>query len=135
MTEVEIPSARWPDAVVTPAGTATLRGPQELTMRQARSSTAALIDFGPIARRVQDLTRARSEGASDSVTPLTEEERATACRFSDVAIVTYLESWDLDRDLPTLATVSDLPSPIYDALAQAAIAQLTAKHALESTGE
>ena len=34
-------------------------------------------------------------------------------------IVAYTAGWSLERPLPTMGTVNDLPGPVYDALAQA----------------
>lgn len=145
MKTVELPEARWSDKTTTPPSVAVLREPWELTKRQERASQSALADYAPVLTKSRAIALAlvrrrearQADPAADVEVPvLTGEERELAFSVTNTAIVTYLEEWRLERPLPTIDTVDDLPQPIYDALAVAATALLVApKPTFETSGD
>lgn len=115
-----------------PGGAATFRESEELRGRDrkiikaaahAAVFTAAKLPPSVIAARddgepVEELEqRVRADAASVSM------NMADMLTFEDVrevAVIATLASWTLDRPLPTLETIGDLPGDLYEALLDAA---------------
>jgi len=120
-----------------PGGQATLRDVEDLTVRQRRVVQAGSF---MTARRIARMPRETLEmvqQAQDSgdfeptadnearvaglleLLPGTADEAIEMMATQDAAIVVFLESWTLERALPTSAAmVGDLPGGLYDVLAE-----------------
>ena len=116
--------------VEIPGGTANFREADDLRARDSDLIEAAAYAAAPALSRLP----AEVLGPQDD-----EDEAAAAARFTDAVkevnfnldewllltqmrratIVATLESWTLDRPLPTMATIGDLPRDLIAALDQA----------------
>ena len=98
---------RPPDAVDLPNG------------GWARLVTADEITTG--RRRLVEIASAVYANALSSDDP--EAEPRALMRVQDATLVALLDRWSLDRPLPTLDTIEDVPANVYDALQEAAAAR------------
>lgn len=100
-----------------PGGQATLADPASLTKRQKRALESVFLRLAPVAPKFAAYTQVDPAADTTAELPeLSKDEVGLTYELQDVAIITFLESWTLDRPLPTLDTVGDLPEPLYDAL-------------------
>lgn len=72
-------------------------------------------------RRLVEIASAVYAHALSSDDP--EAEPRALMRVQDATIVALLASWTLDRPLPALDTLDDMPSDVYDALQEACAAR------------
>ena len=110
-------------AIELPNGaSAILRDRGELTERAvraiSRAQTRAVGTLGKLLKAGFDDNDPATYGAYSDLTP---EDEDNLDGFQAVLIVTMLSSWSLDKELPTVETVLDLPKPLYDALATGAL--------------
>jgi hypothetical protein len=101
-----------------PGGTAVLR--EKLKVRERRVIEAAgLGASGAIAKMPTSVL----DGSVDPTTvrmdavAFTADEAGSVLAVQDAAIVAYLESWTLPDPLPTMETIGDMETDVYDALA------------------
>ena len=116
--------------VEIPGGTAQLRERSELRGRdenliKAASMAAAKavvkvagIDDTPRDGETNEEATARAEAEAESV-DLTWQESLSLLELRQAVIVAVLEHWTLERPLPTMATIGDLPAELYNALDEA----------------
>lgn len=100
--------------VSIPGGTATVRDVDDMTERQRRLIRTAI--FAAAADALGDTLDVNGAAPEQVQVHVTGElgERMFAMR--DARIVAAVAEWTLDRPLPTLDTVQDLPGGVYDAL-------------------
>jgi len=66
------------------------------------------------------LERLPKDATEDTPMPeMSTGEAAHLMELQDATIVALLAGWSLDRPLPTMDTIQDLPGELYDALAEA----------------
>ena len=116
--------------VPIPGGTAQLRerselrGRDELLIKAASMAAAkavvkvAGIDDTPKDGETKEEATARAEEEAEAV-DLTWQESLSLLELRQAVIVAVLEHWTLDRSLPTMATIGDLPAELYNALDEA----------------
>ena len=128
--------------VEIPGGQATIRDVSEMSVKQRRMVQKAMMMVTHIYARVpiEVLEEAAKEGEEGEVgrrkvallmatLPIEEQEADALLGQQDASIVAFLDSWTIDRPLPTKETVADLPADLYDAL-QNAVAAPAARLAL-----
>lgn len=122
-----------PETVVDiPGGTATLRDPAQLTVRQRRPLQVLVASFGQ-KRFEQVVTAQGDEDDPDALENLhlTESEWDAMFKMTDATIWSLLGAWTRDgveQPLPaTVEAVGDLPGEVYDALTTAT-AKVQAAH-------
>lgn len=114
---IDLPGGAWAD----------LKDPDELTNRDRKLLRRRVNSATKVGDRLRalgvtaDMAR---EGVSDALAAQVEAvlDSDAFDALSDAQgafIVAYTAAWSLDRPLPTLDTVDDLPAPIFDALAEA----------------
>lgn len=99
-----------------PGGQATLRDPGSLTKRQKRLLESVFLRLAPA---VPKFAAYAASGDGAVLPELAVSEVDLTFELQDLAIITFLESWTLDRPVPTADTVGDLPEDLYDALEKA----------------
>lgn len=99
-----------------PGGTATLREREDLAERQRRLVKSRGLAASGVLTRLQDATKDGGDPQSVMVSATEAEE---ILEVQDAVIVALLASWTLDRPLPTMETIQDLPAELYDALSNA----------------
>ena len=117
-TRIDLPGGAWAD----------IKAPDELTNRDRK----LLRRYAMGAMGVRSKLLAAGFGADQLATGISDPEieakigdtlTADDLDATDSAqsafIVSYLSAWSLDRPLPTMDTVDDLPGPVFDALAKA----------------
>ena len=116
--------------VPIPGGTAQLRERSELRGRDENLIKAASmaaskgvvkvagIDDTPRDGETNEEATARAEAEAESV-DLTWQESLSLLELRQAVIVAVLEHWTLERPLPTMATIGDLPAELYNALDEA----------------
>ena len=116
--------------VPIPGGTAQLRERSELRGRdenliKAASMAAAKavakvagIDDTPKEGETKEEATARAEAEAEAV-DLTWQESLSLLELRQAVMVAVLEHWTLDKPLPTMATIGDLPAELYNALDEA----------------
>lgn len=92
-----------------PGGTAQLRDPDDMTVRQRNAYMAALMSVPPQIRH------AIKDDTLDDIA-MTEGDMQAFFRLNSVAAWAFLDSWTLDRPLPALDEMEDLPVSVHDAL-------------------
>lgn len=116
--------------VPIPGGTALLREPAELRIRDRRKIEATSVELlqvlGPAAEKMGDgFDPASMEIGEMAQLGINGSSIEQIGRMQDVTIIAYLMDWDLKdeedakRALPTLDTIGDLEAGVYDALAEA----------------
>jgi len=101
-----------------PGGTVELRGTAELKVRHRRLIEAAAIAAGAALPKLPTSLE-ELESLDISTLDLSVEETNTLFALQDATIVAAVASWTLPEPLPTLETVGDLDTDVYDALAEA----------------
>lgn len=117
--------------VEIPGGTAVLRGKEEL---RGRDRTLVKAAFMAASNALDKLPKSVMDGKREDETQeqavlrlsrdmagvaLTWQESLALLEVRQATVVALLESWTLDRPLPTMATIGDLPGDLYDALDEA----------------
>jgi hypothetical protein len=111
-----------------PGGYAILRDQSELRGRDRMLIKAAAMAAAPAIEKMPDSV---TEGGPDDEDPATAQTRIAAemaqvqltwqesmalLELRQATMIACLQSWSLDRPLPTMDTVGDLPADLYDAL-------------------
>lgn len=118
-TKIDLPGGGW----------AEIKDPEELTNRErkllrrhafgARELRGKLLATGiKPGTKVQDIPDDLEEKLLGQ---LTAEDLEGADGIQAAFIVAYTASWSLDRPLPTMETVDDLPGQVFDAIAEATV--------------
>lgn len=110
-----------------PGGTVTFRDSNEISKREERALYKLWAKLGPVAGIIEAAAQAARDGGeevaltavAENLPDISEEHYDTLFEIQDLTIVTFSASWTLDRPLPTLESVSDLPRDLYDALSAA----------------
>jgi hypothetical protein len=119
-TKIDLPDAGW----------AEIKDPTELTNRDRkllRRYTFAARDA--MAPKMQQLGIKPGTKASEMTDEqnekldalITVDDMERVSEAQSAFIVAYTASWSLDRPLPTMDTVDDLPGPVFDRLAAATV--------------
>ena len=120
-----------------PDGWAILRDPKDITERGRRLIITALAPLQGLVTRTfdtvpEDLRKAAqgkgpdAEAAQARIDRLansstsTRQEAAASLEVRDAAIIALLAEWSLDRPLPTIDNLLDLPGDLFRALEEAA---------------
>ena len=124
---------RNPDGTTTvdlPDGhTATLADPVNVPVRRNRPLQVIAARLG--TKRFEQLKSVLGDGTTDEdeaeavaqleAMDLSESDYDALLRMTDASVYALLESWTLDRPIPDSPdALTDLPQPVYDALAAAA---------------
>ena len=105
--------------VSIPGGTATLREREDLSERNRRLvKTRGLAASAVITRLQKAVEDANGQEPDPESLQISASEAEVTLDVQDAVIVALLASWTLDRPLPTMDTVQDLPGDLYDALAK-----------------
>ena len=115
--KVDLPGGGW----------ANIKDPEELTNRDRkllRRHAFGAVELGDKLRglgvkpgtKPQDIPDDLAEQVAKAITP---DDWDTLSDSQGAFIVAYTAEWSLDRPLPTMDDVDDLPGPIFDALAVA----------------
>jgi hypothetical protein len=103
MRRVPLPGNAWAD----------LRDKEELTVagrRHIRAISVGLVDVLPKMKDITDDTDMATLG-------LTEAEMETFFRLQEATVAAFVAAWSLPNP-PTLASVGEMPAPIFDALCE-----------------
>jgi len=118
--------------VEIPGGFAELRGSDELRGRDRNLIKAVAMAAAPaISKLPEEVAAGKLEGENDEdaqkrLAPLvagvnfTWQESMSLLDLRQATAVALLKSWTLDQPLPTMDTIGDLPSDLFDALDSAA---------------
>ena len=113
-----------------PGGTAVFREPSELRGRDRDLIRAVAMAAGPALEKVPEEVREKPETESDEDFEKRQNEAMAKVQFTwqealsmldlrRATVVATLESWSLDRPLPTMDDIGDLPADLHDALVDA----------------
>ncbi len=109
-----------PESERRPAWSAQLRENEEIKVRHRR-----LIEVAGVAaaRPMEKIERQKKEGKDVAALDMAEldlnaVEADRVMALQDAVIVATLASWTLEEPLPTIETVGDMDTDIYEALAQ-----------------
>lgn len=107
--------------VEIPGGTAQVRDqPGEITIGAEQLIAAASAAAMPAFRKVLDREKWVTDGSGDvRSTALTMEDSLSLFQRTNAMVVARLASWTIDRPLPTIHTIGDLPSDLHAPLAKA----------------
>lgn len=102
-----------------PGGKATLREKADMRKRHQRIVEAAAIAAAPALAQIERIGGGEAIGKRVSELQLSASEATTVFDLQDATIIAVLDSWTLPEPLPTLDTLGDLTTELYDALAVA----------------
>lgn len=109
-----------------PGGTARFKHPKDVTERRRRpiKIRATMLGTRRIAEIYNALPRSTDEIDPDALATelkLTATEAELVFDLQDLSVLAALDSWTLDRPLPTtVEELQDLPAELYDALSRGA---------------
>lgn len=115
--KIDLPGGGW----------ASIKDPEELTNRDRkllRRNAFAAVELGNKLRGLGVQPGADPQDIPDELAEkiagvITADDWDLLSDSQAAFIVAYVGEWSLDRPLPTMDTVDDLPGPIFDALARA----------------
>lgn len=113
-----------------PGGQAVIRDADEMTERQRRIIRRVMIDA--LGDAIGDIDANAISDATDLKLRITPQLGDAMFDLRDAAIVAGLASWSLPEPLPTVDTVQDLPTSLYDAL-EAATGHLTSVMSVDTS--
>lgn len=122
MRTIEIPEVKnLDDTIRRPAWSARLRENDEIKVRHRRLiENAGIAAARPMAKIEQQKREGKDVGGLDMTElDLDAVEADRVMALQDAVIVATLASWTLDEPLPTLETVGDMDTDVYEALAKA----------------
>lgn len=105
MHRVDLPSGQWAD----------IRDKEEITTRGRRGIQAIAAGLSGALPKLKD-----AANDTDMTTlGLSESEMDAVMRIQEATVVAFVAAWSLPEPVPTLITVGDLPTPLFDALSAA----------------
>lgn len=108
-------------SIPIPGGYAVFR--ENLKVRQRRLiETAGIQAVRALGKLPNEVTKGEIDPTTVALDALdlSDSEADSIFFIQDAAILAYLESWTLDRPLPTKETIGDLEVELYDALVEGA---------------
>lgn len=100
-----------------------IRDKDEITQRGRRGMLAIATSLGDAADRLSKV----DEKSPNPMAGFTEEQVDAVLRYQEATVVALVAGWSHPEPLPTLATVGDLPTRLYDELVK-----LTARRGAEA---
>jgi hypothetical protein len=102
MRRVDLPNGQWAD----------IRDKEEITTRGRRGIQAIAAGLAGALPKLKDADK----DTDISSLNLTETEMDAVLRLQEATVVAFVAAWSLPEPVPTLVTVGDMTTVLYDAL-------------------